>query len=67
MNVFVSSSEAANEEEATHPIGRNKAKMIVRKGKDNEDSYSQSEHSNSMVAIMFTLKMLDTSFSRAQM
>jgi hypothetical protein len=29
MNVFISSSEAATEEEVTHPIGRDRAKTVA--------------------------------------
>jgi hypothetical protein len=33
MDAFVSSSEATIEEEVTHPIGRDRAKTVARKGK----------------------------------
>jgi hypothetical protein len=66
MDTFVSSSEAGTEEEVTRPIGRDRAKTVVRKGKGKEDSSSQSGSSSAMVAIMSTLKKLGTSFTRAQ-
>jgi hypothetical protein len=39
-DVFVSSSEAAIEEEVTRPIGRDRAISAARKGKGKEDSSS---------------------------
>jgi hypothetical protein len=66
MDTFVSSSEAGTEEEVTRPIGRDRAKTVVRKGKGKEDSSSQSGSSSAMAAIMSTLKKLVTSFTRAQ-
>jgi hypothetical protein len=67
MDAFISSSEAGTEEEVTHHIGRDRAKMVAQKGKGKEDSNSQSRHSSAMGGIMFTLKKLGTSFTRAQM
>jgi hypothetical protein len=67
MDAFVSLSEAATEEEVTHPIGRDRAKTVARKGKWKEGSSSQSGSSSSMDVIMSTLKKLVTSFIRAQM
>jgi hypothetical protein len=67
MDTFVSSSEVGTEEEVTRPIGRDRAKTIARKGKEKEDSSSQSGSSSTMGDIMFTLKKLGTSFIRAQM
>jgi hypothetical protein len=64
---FVSLSEAVTEEEVTHPIGRDRAKMAMWKGKGKEDSSSQSGSSFAMAGIMSTLKKLGTSFSRVQM
>jgi hypothetical protein len=64
---FVSSSEAATEEEMTHPIGRNRAKSAARKGKGKEDSSSQSESSSIIDGIMSTLKKLSTTFTKAHM
>jgi hypothetical protein len=49
------------------PIGRDRAKTAVRKEKVKEDSSSQSGSSSTISDIMFTLKKLDTSFTRAQM
>jgi hypothetical protein len=40
MDTFVSSSEAATEEEMTHPISRDGTKTIAWKEKGNEDSSS---------------------------
>jgi hypothetical protein len=40
MNIFVSSSEAATEEEVTHLIDQDRAKMPARKEKMKEDSSS---------------------------
>jgi hypothetical protein len=62
---FVSSSEAAIEEEVTHPIGRDRAKAAARKGKGTEGSSSQSESSSKMGSIMSNLKKLSTSFTKA--
>jgi hypothetical protein len=67
MDAFVSSSEAETEEEVTHPIGQDRAKTVMRKGKGKEDLNSQSGSSSAIVDIMSTLKKLDTSFTRAQM
>jgi CRP-like cAMP-binding protein len=65
MDTFVSSSEAAIEEEVTHPIGQDRAKTAARKGKEKEGSSTQRGSSSSMGDIMSTLKKLDTSFTRA--
>jgi hypothetical protein len=65
MDAFVSSSEAGTEAEVTHPIGWDRAKTAVRKGKGKEDSSSQSGSSSAMGGIMSTLKKLGTSFTRA--
>jgi hypothetical protein len=67
MDTFFSSSEAAIEEEVTRLIGRDRTKMIVRKGKRNKDSSSQSGSYSIMGGIISTLKKLDTSFSMTQM
>jgi hypothetical protein len=64
---FVSSSEAATEEEVTHPIGRDRGKTTTRKGKENEASSSQSMSFFSIGGVISTLKKLATSFTRAQM
>jgi hypothetical protein len=50
IDAFVSSSEAATEEEVTHPIGRDRAKMVTQKGKGKEDSSSQIGSSLQWVA-----------------
>jgi hypothetical protein len=57
-------SVAATEEEVTHPIGGDRAKVAVRKGKGKEGSSSQSESSSTMGDIMSTLKKLRTSFTK---
>jgi hypothetical protein len=67
MIAFVSSSEAATEEEVTHPIGRDRGKTTTRKGKGNEASSSQSRSFFSIGGVISTLKKLATSFTRAQM
>jgi hypothetical protein len=67
MDSFLSSSEAATEEEVTHLIGRDRAKAVTWKGKGKEGSSSQSESSSIMGDIMSTLKKLNTSFTKAQM
>jgi hypothetical protein len=67
MNAFVSSSEVGTEEKVIHPIGRDRYKTVARKGKEKEDSNSQSGSSSAMDGIMSTLKKLDISFTRAQM
>jgi hypothetical protein len=64
MDAFVSSSEAAIEEEVTHPIDQDRAKTAARKGKEKEDSSTQRGSSSSMGGIMSTLKKLATSFTR---
>ena len=66
MDAFISSSEAGTEEEVTRPIGRDKAKTVMRKEKGKEDSSSQSGSSSAMGGIISTLKKLCTSFTRAQ-
>jgi hypothetical protein len=67
MDTFVSSSEAGTEEEVTRPIGRDRAKTAARKGKEKEDSSSQSGSSSAIDGIMSTLKKLGTSFTKTQM
>jgi hypothetical protein len=67
MDAFVFSSEAATDEDVTHLIGQNRAKMAARKGKGKEDSSSQNGSSSSMTGIMPTLKKLGTSFTWTQM
>jgi hypothetical protein len=67
MNPFVSSSEAAIEEEVTRPIDRDKAKLVVRKEKGKEGSSSQSESSSVMGGILSTLRKLSSTFTKAQM
>jgi hypothetical protein len=66
IDAFVSSSEAGTEEKVTHPIGRDRAKTVARKGRVKEDSSSPSGSSSVMGGIMSTLKKLNTSFTRAQ-
>jgi hypothetical protein len=56
MDAFVSSSEATTEKDVTRPIGRDRAKTVARKGKEKEDSSSQSGFSSTMCGIMSTIK-----------
>jgi hypothetical protein len=67
MDALVSLSEAAIDEEVTHPIGWDRAKTDVQKGKGKEDSSSQISSSSVMGVIMSTLKKLGISFTTAQM
>jgi hypothetical protein len=67
MDPFFSLSEAATEEEVTHPIGWDRAKVAMRKGKGQEDSSSQSVSSFIMSGIMSTLKKLSISFTKVHM
>jgi hypothetical protein len=61
---FISSSEAATEEEVTHPIDQDRAKAVAQKRKWAEDSSNQSESSSKMGGIMSTMKKLSTSFTK---
>jgi hypothetical protein len=65
MDAFVSSSEAATEEEVTRPIDQDRAKTTARKRKGKEELSNQSGSSFTMSGIMSTLKKLDTLFTRA--
>jgi hypothetical protein len=51
----------------TRHIGRDRVKTAVQKGKEKEDSSSQSESSFTVGGIMFTLNKLSTSFSKTHM
>jgi hypothetical protein len=51
----------------TRPIGQDRVKVAARKGKEKEDSSSQSESSSAMGDIMSNLKKLSTSFTKTQM
>jgi hypothetical protein len=51
----------------THPIGHDRAKMTMRKGRAKEDSSSQSESSAALGVMTSTLKKLNTSFDKAQL
>jgi hypothetical protein len=62
---WVSSSDRTGEEEVAHPIGHDRAKATVWKGKANEGSSSQSESSTVVGDMMSTLKRLSTSFAKA--
>jgi hypothetical protein len=64
IDTFVSSSEAATEEEVTRPISRDRAKMVARKEEKEERPSSQSGSFSAMGGTMSTLKKLDTSFTR---
>jgi hypothetical protein len=55
------------EEEVTHPIGHDRAKMTMRKGRAKEGSSSQSESSAALGVMTSTLKKLNTSFGKAQL
>jgi hypothetical protein len=52
MDAFFSSSEAATEEEVTHPIGWNRVKTATQKGKGKEDKNSQSGFSFTVGGIL---------------
>jgi hypothetical protein len=66
---WVSSSDRTTEEKVSHPMDQDRAKaatlMGERKGK--EGSSSQRESSSAMGGMMFTLKMLNTLFAKAQL
>jgi hypothetical protein len=66
MDAFISLSEVATEEEVTHHIGQDRAKMVAQTRIGEEDSSSQSGSSFVMGDIISTLKKLGTSFTRAQ-
>jgi hypothetical protein len=55
----------------THPISRDRAKAVIRKGKGKgkgkEGSSSQSDHSFVVSGMISTLKKLSTSFAKAQL
>jgi hypothetical protein len=51
----------------THPIDRDRAKAIARKGKGKKGSISQSESSSTVSGIISTLKKLSISFAKAQL
>jgi hypothetical protein len=67
INAFVSSSEAATEEDVTRLIDWDRAKTVVWKEKGKEDSSNQSGSSSAMGDIMSSLKKLATLFIRTQM
>jgi hypothetical protein len=67
MDTFVSSIEVETEEKVTRLIGRDKAKTAARKGKENENSSSQSESSFTMGGIISNPKKLCTSFTITHM
>jgi hypothetical protein len=67
IDPFLSSTDPATENEVTHPIGRDRAKTVVRKGKGKKDSSSQIESCSTLGGIMSTIKKLNTSFAKAQM
>jgi hypothetical protein len=64
---WVSLSDRTGEEAVTRPIGHDRAKAAVRKGKVKEGSSSQSESSIVMGGMMSILKRLDTSFAKARL
>jgi hypothetical protein len=67
MDAFISSSEAATEEEVTHSIGLDRVKMVAWKRKGKKDSSSKNGSSSLMGGIMSTLRKVDTSFTKTQM
>jgi hypothetical protein len=64
---FLFLTHPATKEEVTRPIGRDRAKAAVWKGKGKEDSSSESESFFVVGGIMSILKKLSTSFAKAQM
>jgi hypothetical protein len=66
-NLFLYSNDPTTEEEVTHPIGKDRAKAVTRKGKGKEGSSIQSESSSVVGDIMSTLKKLNTSFVEPRM
>jgi hypothetical protein len=66
-DLFLSSSEAATEEEVTHPIGRDRAKVTTWKLKGKDGSNSQNESFSTIGGIVSNLKKLSTSFTKTQM
>jgi hypothetical protein len=63
------SSSDRSDEEVTHPMGWDRAKVVAQKGKrkGKEGSISQSEYSSVVDGMMFTLKKLITSFANVQL
>jgi hypothetical protein len=51
----------------TRPIGRDRAKVATRKGKEKEGLNSQSESFSAVGGMISTLKKLSTSFAKAQL
>jgi hypothetical protein len=66
---WVSSSDRTTEEKVSHSMDRDRAKAATLKGerKWKEGSSSQCESSSIMGGMMFTLKMLNTLFAKAQL
>jgi hypothetical protein len=66
---WVSSSDRTTEEKVSHSMDRDRAKAATLKGerKWKEGSSSQRESSSIMGGMMFTLKMLNTLFAKAQL
>jgi hypothetical protein len=67
IDPWVSSSDRMIEEEVYHPMGRDRAKAAMQKGKrkGKDGSSSQSESSSILGGMMSTLKRLNTSFAKA--
>jgi hypothetical protein len=61
------SSDHTNEEEVTHPLGRDRTKPAARKVKGKEDSSSRYESSSAVAGMMSTLKKLSILFTEAQL
>jgi hypothetical protein len=61
---WISLSDPTTEEEVTRPMGRDRDKTAVQKGKRKECSSSQSESYSVVGDMMSTLKKLDISFAK---
>jgi hypothetical protein len=71
IDPWVSLSEPIGEEEVSHPMGHDRAKVAARKGKGKgkgkANSSSQSETVSVVGGMMSTLKKMSTSFVKAQL
>jgi hypothetical protein len=61
---WISLSDPTTEEEVTRPMGRDRDKTAVQKGKRKECSSSLSESYSVVGDMISTLKKLDTSFAK---
>jgi hypothetical protein len=70
-DLWVSSSDRTTDEEVSHPMGQDRTKAVVRKGKrkgkGKEGSSNQSESSYVVCGMMSTLKRLNASFAKTQL